>query len=87
MGRPVKPANIGNVSFGAAPVSEERWESRVIDIDILYYGDRIVDKPNLQIPHRGAADRKFELEGMCDLQPDFVHPVLKKSMQNLLNGA
>jgi 7,8-dihydro-6-hydroxymethylpterin-pyrophosphokinase len=89
MGRPVKPAQLGNVQFGAVQLEEEekRWESRIIDIDILFYGDQVIEQPNLTIPHYGIADRRFELECLCDIAPDFVHPVLKKSMKNLLEEA
>lgn len=86
MGRPKKELNIGNVQFGHVeelPL-EQRWESRIIDIDILYYGERVVDTSTLTIPHAGAVDRIFELQGMCDLAPDFVHPILKRTMKALL---
>ena len=54
MGRPVEFAPIGNVSFGAKPSAlkkETQWQSRVIDVDILFYGDRVIDNGALQIPH------------------------------------
>ena len=97
MGRKPKAMGLGNVSFGmsneaargAAPKEgadlEKRWESRIMDIDILFYGDEVVDSPKLKVPHYGVHERDFELKGMCDLDADFVHPVLKKSMKDLLS--
>jgi 7,8-dihydro-6-hydroxymethylpterin-pyrophosphokinase len=93
MGRPDKAPNIGNVKIGSTSLAEvgelmsQRWESRIIDIDILFYGDQVIDEPNLQIPHYDAHVRHFEIEGMCDLAPGFVHPVLKKTMKELLDAA
>jgi hypothetical protein len=60
---------------------------RVIDVDVLFYGDAVVttetrDGP-LIIPHERVAERDFVLVPMCDLAPDFQHPVLHKSMREL----
>ena len=55
-----------------------------IDIDILYYGDFIMESAQLTIPHIGTYDRDFLTNCMCDLDEDFVHPKLKKSMKELL---
>src|SRR4030042_2792233 len=56
---------------------------RTIDIDILFYGDRIVKKTHLVIPHPFLQDRLFVLQPMMDLAPSFIHPLLKKSIQDL----
>jgi 2-amino-4-hydroxy-6-hydroxymethyldihydropteridine diphosphokinase len=56
---------------------------RTIDIDILLYGNRIVKTKNLVIPHPLLQERLFVLQPMMDLNPDFVHPVLKKPIQDL----
>lgn len=63
----------------------ERWGSRTIDIDILLFGDLIVDRPNLQIPHPLLHERKFSLEPLAELAPDLVHPLIKRSIIDLLN--
>lgn len=60
-----------------------KWDSRVIDIDILFYGSQLVDLPNLQIPHPHFQERNFALAPMYELSPDFNHPVLKKSVKEL----
>ena len=61
-----------------------KWEARVIDIDILYYADRIIDAPNLQVPHPHLPDRRFALVPLLDIAPGFIHPVLGKSTAELL---
>ncbi len=61
-----------------------KWGPRVIDIDILFYGDEIFDSENLKIPHPSIQDRRFALEPMNEIAPGFTHPVLKKSITELL---
>jgi 2-amino-4-hydroxy-6-hydroxymethyldihydropteridine diphosphokinase len=56
---------------------------RTIDIDILFYGTHIVKTKNLVIPHPLLQERLFVLQPMMDLNPDFVHPVLQKPIQEL----
>lgn len=85
MGRPVDLTTLGNVKLGFGQKSEAKpkWESRIIDIDILFYGDWIVKEEGLVIPHAGIKDRPFVLDGLCDLCPDFVHPLLKMTLKEL----
>jgi len=59
---------------------EERWGSRTIDIDILFYGRSIINEPGLQIPHPQLQNRRFTLEPLAELAPEFVHPVLNKNI-------
>ncbi|DAC73325.1 MAG TPA: 2-amino-4-hydroxy-6-hydroxymethyldihydropteridine diphosphokinase [Thermoplasmata archaeon] len=56
---------------------------RIIDIDILFYGDLVVKTKNLVIPHPFIQERLFVLQPMMDLNPDFIHPVLKNSIWGL----
>jgi 2-amino-4-hydroxy-6-hydroxymethyldihydropteridine diphosphokinase len=56
---------------------------RIIDIDILFYADQVVQTKNLVIPHPLLQERLFVLQPLMDLNPDFVHPLLKKSIQEL----
>jgi 2-amino-4-hydroxy-6-hydroxymethyldihydropteridine diphosphokinase len=60
-------------------VREEKWGSRIIDIDILYYNDAIINEPGLHVPHPQLHNRRFTLEPLAEIAPDFVHPVLKKN--------
>lgn len=62
----------------------EKWGPRSIDIDILFYDNEIIDEPGLQIPHPWMHERLFVLEPMCEIAPDFVHPVLNKTIAELL---
>ncbi len=59
---------------------------RTIDIDILLYGNVVVDCGKLIIPHARLAERRFVLAPMVDLAPDLRHPVLKKTMRDLLGA-
>lgn len=82
MGRPGAEVQIGNVSFGTAPVKTQDgdWQSRIIDVDILFYGDQILNLPHIKIPHPGILERDFVVAGLCDIAADFVHPVTGKVM-------
>src|SRR6201994_1952076 len=64
---------------------DEKWGPRTIDIDILFYGDEIVDEPNLQIPHPELHNRRFTLEPLAEIAPMMVHPVLHKNILQLKN--
>lgn len=65
---------------------EEKWGSRIIDIDILFYGSDIINEPNLVVPHPQLHNRRFTLEPLAMLAPDFIHPVLNKSILELKNS-
>ena len=74
-------ASMGRVrSFGA-----EGYESRVIDIDILFYGDHVINEGGLVVPHPRMADRRFVLEPLAELMPGRIHPVEGKSIQTMLS--
>jgi len=61
------------------------YRSRVIDIDILLYGDRIIENAKLQIPHARMHQRKFVLEPLVELAPDAVHPVFGITTRQILD--
>ena len=65
-------------------VRRRRWESRVIDLDILLFGEEIIDEKNLKIPHPLMHLRKFVLVPMVQLEPDLIHPSLGGTMAELL---
>jgi len=57
---------------------------RIIDIDLLLYGDRVVDEPGLKVPHPAMHRRRFVLEPLAEIAPEARHPVLKKTASELL---
>ena len=57
---------------------------RLIDIDILFYDDLVLERPRLVIPHPRLAERLFVLLPLAELAPELVHPVSKKSVRELL---
>jgi 2-amino-4-hydroxy-6-hydroxymethyldihydropteridine diphosphokinase len=57
---------------------------RVIDMDILFYGARVISGPSLQVPHPGIAERAFVLVPLDEVRPLLVHPVLRKTVTELL---
>lgn len=63
----------------------QKWGERIIDLDILYYADSIIDEPSLEIPHPHLHERRFTLVPLCELAPLLRHPVLEKTQQELLN--
>jgi len=64
-----------------------RWGPRVIDIDILFYHYRIINEPELVIPHPRLHERLFVLIPLAEIEPEFTHPVLKKSIKQLVKEA
>lgn len=60
-----------------------KWFSRTIDIDILFFGEEIINLPQLKIPHPELQNRLFTLTPLDELIPGFVHPVLKRTMHTL----
>jgi len=62
----------------------EKWGSRTIDIDILYFGNEIIATPDLKIPHPFLHERRFTLVPLVEVLPDFIHPVFNSSSKQLL---
>jgi 2-amino-4-hydroxy-6-hydroxymethyldihydropteridine diphosphokinase len=62
------------------------WGPRVIDIDILFYDGLVIDSPAVVIPHPHLQERGFVLVPLSDIAPDFIHPVLKKTIKELLSA-
>ena len=61
------------------------YTDRLIDLDILYYGDKIITMNGLKIPHPRIYDRRFVLEPMVEIAPNFIDISVHKSMKELLN--
>lgn len=70
--------------LGRTSKTTSKYESRIIDLDILFYGDRVVDHDLLKIPHPGVCLRKFVLLPLNEIESEFRHPVLNDSVNELL---
>lgn len=76
-------------------IRKERWGARSLDLDLIFYGDRIIDAPKLSVPHPRLHERAFVLIPLMDIAPQWQHPVMKRTVkqlteqlsdQNLLTG-
>lgn len=65
-------------------VRRERWGIRLIDLDLLFLGDAVLDDGRMELPHPRLHLRRFVLAPLCEIAPDFVHPVLEKTLSELL---
>ena len=60
-------------------------EKRTIDLDLLFYGEKIIEQKNLTVPHPRVHRRRFVLLPLAEINPELQHPLLKKSIQTLLD--
>jgi 2-amino-4-hydroxy-6-hydroxymethyldihydropteridine diphosphokinase len=65
-------------------VRTQRWASRIIDLDILLFGEEVINKEDLKIPHPLMHLRRFVLVPMAQIAPDLIHPSFGMSMEELL---
>ncbi len=80
---------LSNIENNLGRERKEKWLSRTIDLDLLLFGDQVIKTPELIVPHSQMHLRYFVLQGLCQLNPDLIHPVMKVSVSELasrLNG-
>lgn len=65
-------------------VRDEKWGPRTIDLDIIFYGDQVINDNDLEIPHPRAHLRRFVLEPLCEIAPKFIHPKFNLPVEELL---
>ena len=63
----------------------DKWGERTIDIDILFYNNKIINTKELTIPHPLIQNRKFVLVPLSEIAPNYMHPILKKNISTLLS--
>ncbi len=61
-----------------------KWQPRVIDIDIIFFDNDVIEKKSLTVPHEHMHNRRFVLKPLMDIIPEFEHPIMKKSISQLL---
>ena len=70
--------------FGRVRSESEGYTSRTLDIDIIYYGNEVINNEELVVPHPQMHNRNFVLRPLSDIAPQFYHPVFQKDTRNLL---
>ena len=78
--------NLKRIELSLGKSIPEKWGPRTIDIDILFYGNTIIDSPTLIIPHPRIQDRRFVLRPLSEIVPGLIHPTINKSILELLNA-
>jgi 2-amino-4-hydroxy-6-hydroxymethyldihydropteridine diphosphokinase len=63
---------------------QQRWAARTLDVDILLYGDAIIETPTLTVPHPALPGRRFALTPLAEIAPKLVHPQLGQTISELL---
>lgn len=70
--------------LGRVRAKVKKWGPRSIDLDLLFFGDSVIDEPSLKVPHPEAHLRAFVLAPLAELDPEFVHPVLGETIAAIL---
>ena len=65
-------------------VRHRKWDQRLIDIDLIFYADEVINTPELSLPHPWMQERRFVLIPLAEIVPAWVHPVLGKKVKHLL---
>jgi len=79
-------ARLLEIESALGRVRTEKWGPRIIDLDLLLFGQEIISDQDLQVPHPLMHTRRFVLVPMVHLAPQLIHPVLRRTMADLLDG-
>ena len=72
-----------NLELELGRTAAEKWGQREIDLDLLFFNQEIYSDEKLSVPHYGIQDRDFVLIPLCDIAPNFVHPVLNQKISDI----
>ena len=67
--------------------TQKGMSNRVIDLDLILYGDLQINRNGLELPSSDIEKYKFVLEPLAEIAPDYIHPILKKSYKDLLESS
>lgn len=78
-------ASVLKIENDLGRVRIEKWGERLIDIDIIFFNNEIIETPELCIPHKHMQERNFVLAPLNEIAPDFIHPKYNKTVSELFN--
>lgn len=73
-------------AHGRDRATEERWGPRTLDLDLLLYGDRVIEESGISVPHPRMHERSFVLAPLSEVAPDARHPILGRTIIELLGA-
>ncbi len=72
-----------SIEIDMGRIRKEKWGPRIIDLDILFIENRVIESENLIVPHPFLHQREFILEPLLEIDPNIIHPKLKKTVREL----
>jgi 2-amino-4-hydroxy-6-hydroxymethyldihydropteridine diphosphokinase len=77
-------AQLQQIERSSGRTPSEKWDARILDIDILFWGNQVINEPGLKVPHPGIPERKFTLIPLHEINPHLIHPLNGKTIAELL---